>query len=119
MEAFREKLVRLGEDGYLALLRHVHLTFDAYEVTDVEVLPCLVFFLGKIVDLGKDLDLAPAVIQIAERHLTHAALGHETSCDSYSLSCERLVVAGDLNRMVGNVVCELLVRILALSLERL
>ena len=119
MEALCKELVGLREDGYLALLRHVYLTFNADDIADVEVLPSLVLLFGKVVDLREDLDLAPAVIKIAERYLAHASLGHETACHSYGLSCESFVVAGDLNGMVGYVVCKLFVRVLALSLELL
>ena len=97
MEALGKELVAFGKDRYLALLCHVHLTFDADDIADVEVLPCLVFLFGKVVDLGEDLDLAPAVIKVAERYLSHAALGHETACHSDGLACECFVIAGDLN----------------------
>ena len=119
MQTFSEKLVGLGKDRYLTLFGHVDLTLNAYQVADVKVLPCLVFLFGKVVDLCEDLDLAPSVVKVAERYLAHAALGHKTSCNSDCLSCERLVVAGDLNRVVCYVVCEFFVGILAFSLEGL
>ena len=119
MEALGKELIGLGEDGYLALLGHVDLAFNTDQVADIEVLPFLVLFLREIVDLCEDLDLAPSVVKVTERYLAHAALTHQTSCYSDCLACERIVVAGDLCRVVCNVVCKLFIRILACFLEGL
>ena len=88
MEAFSEEFIGLGEDGNLALFGHINLTLNANEVADIEVLPFLVIFFREIIDLSEDLNLAPSIVKVTERNLTHATLGHQTSCYSDCLASE-------------------------------
>ena len=94
----------VGADAHLALLGAEHLALYAHNVADVVLLEAVIGLLVHLVLPGVDLDAAGLILQIAEGHLAHAALGHQAAAQRHGLPLQRVKMVLDLLGMVGHVI---------------
>ena len=104
LEGLAEQGDLVGADAHLALLGAEHLTLDPHNVADVVLLEAVIGLLVHLVPAGVDLDAAGLVLQIAEGHLAHAALGHQAAAQGHGLPLQGVEVVLDLLGVVGHVV---------------
>ena len=80
LERLGEQTNRLGVDRNLAHLGFEHKALDLHDIADIPFFQEGVFLFAEVVKLGENLDLAGLVMQIEERDLALAALGHDPAC---------------------------------------
>ena len=88
----------LGPDTHLAPLGAEHLTLDAHDVTDVELLELLIDRLIHLVLAGVQLDAAVPVLQVTEADLAHAPLAHQAAGHLHGPALHLVKVLLDLCR---------------------
>ena len=86
---------------HFAALRTEDFTLDADDISDVVFLEAVILGLVHLVLAGVKLDAACFVLQIAEGHLAHAALGHEPARDRDGLALHLVKMIFDLLRGRG------------------
>ena len=86
----------LRAHGHFAALRAEDLALDADDIADVVFLEAVIFGLVHFVLAGVELDAACFVLQVAEGHLAHAALGHETARNGDGLALHLVKMLLDL-----------------------
>ena len=91
----------LGAHGHFAALGPEDLALDADNIADVILLEAVVVVLIHLVLAGVELDSAFLVLQIAERDLTHAALGHHAPGDGNRFALHGVEVFPDFAAVGG------------------
>ena len=92
-----------GTDGHFAPLGAEHLAVDADDVADVVLLEAVIVVRVHLVLAGVELDAAGFILQVAEGHLAHAALAHQTAGHGNGLALQRVKVVLDILGVVGDV----------------
>ena len=90
----------LHPHGHLAPLGAEDHALHAHDVADVELLEAVVLRLVHLVPPGVELDAARLVLQVAEGHLAHAALGHEAAGDGHLRALQGVKIRLDVGAVV-------------------
>ena len=109
----------MGTDAHLAPLGAEHFAHHAHDITDIVLLEAVIVVLIHLVLAGVELDAAGLVLQVAEGHLTHAALAHQAARHPDGSALQRVKVVLDLLGMMGHVKLGDLEGIAALVLQSL
>ena len=90
----------LHPHGHLAPLGAEDHALHAHNVADVKLLEAVVLRLVHLVPPGVELDAAGLVLQVAEGHLAHAALGHEAAGDGHLRALQGVKIRLDVGAVV-------------------
>ncbi len=104
-------------NGNLAGLRLKYDALDTDDITDIQLLECLVGFFAHAVTCNVALNAALKILHIAEGCFTHDTFGHHTSCNPHGLGFQFFKIILDLCAVVGYVVFRDLKRILSVCLK--